>query len=113
MPQYQSPPTAQRFSTTYPYARPNQAEGLYMDMPLPQGAVSFTQMLNNTGSATTSATVGDQVAIAHGLGFTPNFVTLTATSNGSVYLGSATPYDATNIYVLGSAASLTFLWKAE
>lgn len=109
---YNAPPFAQRFSTTYPYAKPGQAEGLIMDMPLPQGAVTFANQLATNGSGTTSATVGTVTAIAHGLGFTPNWVDITETSDGSVYLQASDPFDATNLYVVGSAASLTFLWRA-
>lgn len=57
-------------------------------------------------SGTTSATPGTQTAHAHGLGYVPSRVQLLPTSNGVIYQ-SANP-DATNIYVKGSASSLTF-----
>lgn len=113
MPLYQEPSYKDRFSSIYPMTKPGVQGDLVMDMSLPVGSVQFQNLLNNTGSGTTSPTVGDVVAIPHGLGFKPNFVTLTSTGNGNVYLQSSNPFDATNIYVLGSAASLTFLWKAE
>ena len=57
-------------------------------------------------SGTTDATAGTQSTHAHGLGYTPKRVQLLPKSNGVVYQ-SASP-DATNIYVKGSANSLTF-----
>lgn len=57
-------------------------------------------------SGTTDASAGTQSAHAHGLGYTPKRVQLLPKSNGVVYQ-SAAP-DATNIYVKGSANSLTF-----
>lgn len=57
-------------------------------------------------SGTTSGTIGTQTTHAHGGGKVPAFIVLLPTSNGVIYQ-SAVP-DATNIYVKGSAASLTF-----
>lgn len=57
-------------------------------------------------SGTTDASAGTQSSHAHGLGYTPKRVQLLPKSNGIVYQ-SAAP-DATNIYVKGSANSLTF-----
>jgi hypothetical protein len=113
LPLYQQPSYKDRFSSLYPQTKPGVQGDLIMDMTLPVGGVQFQNQLNTTGSGTTSATAGDVTSIAHGLGFKPNFVTLTPTSSGNVYLQASTPFDATNIYVIGSAASLTFLWKAE
>lgn len=55
---------------------------------------------------TTAAGVGTQSTHAHGLGYTPTYVIIVETSNGVVYISAVA--DATNIYVKGSAASLTF-----
>ena len=57
-------------------------------------------------SGTTDASAGTQSAHAHGLGYTPKRVQLLPKGNGVIYQ-SAAP-DATNIYVKGSANSLTF-----
>jgi hypothetical protein len=57
-------------------------------------------------AGTTSATIGTQTTHAHGGGKVPAFYLIKPKSNGVVY-ESAVP-DATNIYVKGSAASLTF-----
>ncbi len=113
MPGFVEPNYKDRFSALYPMTRTGVQGDLVMDMALPQGSVTFNNLLNNNGSGATSATVGDVTAIPHGFGTTPNFVTLTPTSNGVVYLQASDPFDSTNIYVLGSAASLTFQWKVE
>ena len=57
-------------------------------------------------SGTTSATAGTELALAHGLGYTPLRVVLTPTGNGNVYRSKAS--DATSIYVKSGAASITF-----
>jgi hypothetical protein len=57
-------------------------------------------------TGTTSGTIGTQTAHAHGLGYIPTRIAITPTSNGVIYQSAAA--DATNIYVKGSAASLTF-----
>ncbi len=113
MPLPQSVPQDQLFSTTYPFANPNKPKALYNDMLGVPGGTPFTSLLNNNGTGTTNATVGTTTAITHGLGFVPNFITLTPTSNGVIYLDPANPPTATTFNVLGSAASLNFNWKAE
>ena len=62
-------------------------------------------------TGTTSGTAGTQTAHTHGLGYTPKRVDILPTSNGVIYQ-SASP-DATNLYVKGSAASLTFIAYAK
>ena len=62
-------------------------------------------------TGTTSETAETQTAHAHGLGYKPKRVQLLPTSNGVVYQ-SASP-DATNLYVKGSSASLTFIAYAK
>jgi hypothetical protein len=57
-------------------------------------------------SGTTSATIGTQTTHAHGGGKIPLFYDIKPKSNGVVYESAVA--DATNIYVKGSAASLTF-----
>lgn len=57
-------------------------------------------------TGTTSGTAGTQTTHPHYLGRSPKFVFITPTSNGVVYLSASA--DKTNIYVKGSAASLTF-----
>ena len=57
-------------------------------------------------SGTTNATAGTQDIFAHGLPYTPTTVLITSKSNGVVYESQAA--DATNIYLSGSAVSLTF-----
>ena len=63
-------------------------------------------LLGKKISGTTDGTAGTQTSHPHYLGRIPSFVFITPTSNGVVYQ-SATA-DKTNIYVKGSAASLTF-----
>lgn len=117
-------PYAQRFSSIYVNTVPDVSDdNLIMDMEILDnsvtmsqlsfntGDIAFSYLLNNTGASVTSATVGDFVTIDHGLGFVPNFVILTPTADGTVYL-SGTP-TATSFSVGGSAASLTFNWLAE
>ena len=55
---------------------------------------------------TTSATIGTQTTHAHGGGKVPAFYFILPKSNGVIYQSAVA--DATNIYVKGSAASLTF-----
>jgi hypothetical protein len=57
-------------------------------------------------SGTTSGTIGTQTTHAHGGGKVPAFYVIKSKSNGVVYESAVA--DATNIYVKGSAASLTF-----
>jgi hypothetical protein len=57
-------------------------------------------------SGTTSGTIGTQTSHAHGGGKVPVFMLLLPTSNGVVYQSAAA--DVTNVFVKGSAASLTF-----
>jgi hypothetical protein len=57
-------------------------------------------------SGTTSGTIGTQTSHAHGGGKTPVFILIIPTSNGVIYRSAST--DTSNIYVKGSAASLTF-----
>lgn len=57
-------------------------------------------------SGTTSATIGTQTTHAHGDNRVPFYYVIKPKSNGVVY-ESAVP-TSTNIYVKGSAASLTF-----
>lgn len=57
-------------------------------------------------SGTTSGTPGTETSHAHGLGYTPKRTYIMPTSNGVIYQSKAP--DSTNIYVKGSAASLTF-----
>lgn len=57
-------------------------------------------------SGTTSGTIGTQTSHAHGGGKTPLFYFIKPKSNGVVYESAVA--DTTNIYVKGSAASLTF-----
>jgi len=66
--------------------------------------------LITNGTGTTSGTIGTQTSHAHGLGVAPDFVAITETANGTVYVSAAS--DATNIFVKGSAASLTFNFRA-
>ena len=110
---YQQPPALNRFSTTYPYAKPGQPDGLQMDMPLADGSVNDKKLFGGAGSGTTNATAGTTTAIAHNLGVTPaqSDIIITETSNGVVYLDTAIAPTSTTFNVLGSAASLTFVWK--
>jgi hypothetical protein len=57
-------------------------------------------------SGTTSGTIGTQTTHAHGGGKVPLFYTIKSKANGVVYEGAVA--DATNIYIKGGAASLTF-----
>lgn len=57
-------------------------------------------------SGTTSGTIGTQTSHAHGGGKVPAFYIILETSNGNIYQSAIA--DATNIYVKGSVASLTF-----
>jgi hypothetical protein len=59
-----------------------------------------------TISGTTSGTVGTQTTHAHGGGTIPACYWIKPKSNGVVYESAVA--DATNVYVKGSAASLTF-----
>jgi hypothetical protein len=45
--------------------------------------------------------------VAHGLGQTPTLVLIRMTSNGVIWLQSPTGYDATNLYLVASDASIT------
>lgn len=109
MPLYNPAPYQDKFSTNYPI----DINKTQMDVPLEQGSVGWNEQLNTSGSGTTNATAGTTEAITHGLGFVPNFVDITATSNGIVYLDKTNPATATTFNVLGSAASLTFDWAAQ
>lgn len=110
---YQEPSTMNRFSTTYPYAKPGQPDGLQMDMPLADGSVNDKKLFGGAGSGTTNATAGTTEAITHNLGVVPapSDIMITETSNGVVYLDAANPPTTTTFNVLGSSASLTFVWK--
>lgn len=110
MPKFVQPTAGQRFSDMYPFTRPGVAGDLVMDMSLPQGSVSYNNILSDAGTGTTDATAGTTVQISHNLGVVPNFVLLTSTANGAVYLDKSNPATATTFNVLGSAASLTFDW---
>lgn len=57
-------------------------------------------------SGTTSPTIGTQTSHAHGMARVPTFWFIKGKSNGLVYESAVA--DATNVYVKGSAASLTF-----
>lgn len=57
-------------------------------------------------SGTTNATAGTQDSYPHGLPYIPTTVIVTPKGNGIVYETQAA--DATNIYLTGSAVSLTF-----
>jgi len=57
-------------------------------------------------TSVTHATPGTETTHAHTLGQVPGYIALTSKGNGTVYL--ATAADASNFYVRGSAASLTF-----
>ena len=62
-------------------------------------------------SGTTSASVGTQTSHAHGGGKIPVFYWIKSKKSGSIYESAVA--DATNIYLKGSAANLTFdaiLW---
>lgn len=65
-------------------------------------------------AGTTSGTIGTQTTHAHGGGKVPLFYIIKSKANGVVYEGAVA--DVTNIYVKGSAASLTFeaiVWFAS
>lgn len=110
---YEEPQVIDRFSTTYPYIKPQQSNSLKMDVALPTGGVNDSKLFGGAGTGTTNATVGTTQAISHDLGVVPSVsdIQITETSNGVVYLDSANPPTATTFNVLGSAASLTFAWK--
>ena len=55
---------------------------------------------------TCNATAGVESTHAHGLGATPDFVLITSSSAGYIYL-SSTATDATNIYLKSSLNSAT------
>ena len=63
------------------------------------------------GSDITSATPGVQSSVSHGLGYTPQFVVITERNDGRVYLSA--PSDSTHFYVMASAASVNFDWRAS
>ncbi|WP_189058590.1 hypothetical protein [Deinococcus daejeonensis] len=56
-------------------------------------------------TGTTSGTVSTGVTVAHGLGFAPTHIMLTARGAGAVYYTAA---DATNVTVAGTVASIPF-----
>lgn len=114
MPQlYQQPSFAQRFTSFFLNTLQGVKNNLTMDMALPVGGVNKDNMFGAEGTGTTNATAGTTTAITHSLGVAPapQDVTLTAMSNGVVYLDAANPPTATTFNVLGSAASLNFAWK--
>ena len=111
--QYAKPSFAQRFSQFFLNTAPGVHDNLVNDMDLPYGGINDANLFGASGSGTTNATLGTTVAISHNLGVVPNAadITLTATSNGVVYLDAANPPTSTTFNVLGSAASLNFAWK--
>lgn len=68
------------------------------------GANSYTI----TQVPVTSTGTGGNFTVAHGLGKIPKAVILEMTASGSIWFQS-TPYDATNLYLVGSAGGLTAL----
>ena len=111
--QYQKPNFAQRFSQFFLNTAQGVRGNLVNDMALPYGGVNDANLFGANGTGTTNATPGTTTAITHNLGVAPSTadITLTATSNGVVYLDAANPPTATTFNVLGSAASLNFAWK--
>lgn len=117
MPAYVQPSVRQRFSQRYLFTTPSGTgssiavgNDLIMDMSLPQGGVSFNNILSDNGTGTTNATVGTTTQITHNLGVIPNFIFITETSDGTVYIDTTVAATATTFNVKGSAASLTFNW---
>ncbi len=111
--QYRQPGFAQRFSQFFLNTAQGVKNNLVNDLALPYGGVNDANLFGAAGTGTTNTTPGTTTAITHNLGVAPNTsdITLTATSNGVVYLDAANPPTTTTFNVLGSAASLNFAWK--
>lgn len=88
-----------------------QIVGYALSTAAANGDLILMAIANNVRQAkkltgTTNATAGTSTAVAHGLGYTPTKVLLTARGNGVVYEDTAA--DATDIHVSASAASINF-----
>ena len=72
------------------------------------GGLKFAENFNMAiKSVTTDGAAGTESAVAHGLGRTPSdFLVGSQDKAGTIYKGT-TAWDATNIYVRGSVASIT------
>jgi len=68
--------------------------------------IAEAYLLGRKISGTTHASGGTETSHKHYLGGIPSFVFITPTSNGTIYQSKSA--DKTNIYVKGSASSLTF-----
>ena len=68
--------------------------------------IAEAYLLGKKISGTTSGSIGTETSHPHYLGKTPSYVFITPTSNGIIYQSKSA--DKTNIYVKGSASSLTF-----
>jgi len=113
MPQYVTPQQDLLLSNQFPGGKPGQTNSLYNDLQLPTGSIAWSNQFNDSGTGTTNATIGTTQQITHGLGVVPNFITITETSAGVVYLDTGTAATATTFNVKGTVASLTFNWKVE
>lgn len=120
MPVPQSIPLSQRFSSFYPNTAPGIVGNLYMDMALPKGNISFSNLFAAYGTATASATAGAVTTVPHGLGSTPVVafaIPLVAPNTTTapavvVQLQASTPFDNNNLYFVSNTASAEFLWFA-
>ncbi len=76
-----------------------------LDSAIPGPAPAPPFVIALTMSVTSSA--AGNFTVAHGLGRVPNFAIITPTSGGSIWFQQPTMYDASNLYLIASDASVS------